>query len=261
MIRFHILSIFPEMFYGVFQESILKRAQKNGLIEINLVNIRDYATDKHASTDDYPFGGGPGMVMKIEPIFRAITAISTQAQTSPHRIFMSPRGQVFDQQKAIELAEKRDILLLCGHYEGIDERIKELLIDEELSLGDFVLTGGELPAMVVVDAVSRMIPGVLGDENSVQDDSFFQGILGYPQYTRPREFAQQPVPEVLLSGNHALIAQWRRKKALQMTYLYRPDLLQGLELTQADQKLLKEIISELQTDKQDVSITKTDSQI
>lgn len=249
MIRFHILSIFPEMFLGVFQESILKRAQKNKLIEINLINIRDYATDNHASTDDYPFGGGPGMVMKIEPIYRAITEISAQTATRPQRIFLSPRGQVFNQQKAMELAKKKDILLLCGHYEGIDERIKDLLIDEEISLGDFVLTGGELPAMVIVDAVSRMIPGVLGDENSFRDDSFFQGILGYPQYTRPREFAQQKVPEVLLSGNHSLIDQWRRKAALRMTYLHRPDLLFGLELDPTDQRLLAEVIQELKDQK------------
>lgn len=244
MITFHILSIFPEMFTGVFQESIIKRAQENKLVKINLVNIRDYAIDKHKTTDDYPFGGGPGMVMKVEPVYRAFSDVLKKSTSKPHRIFMSPRGKRFDQKKAIELAAKDEIIILCGHYEGIDERIRELLIDEEISIGDYVLTGGELPAMVVIDAVARMIPGVLGDENSSKDDSFYQGILGYPQYTRPREFEKRQVPEVLLSGNHALIARWRRKEALRLTYLKRKDLIDQIILTKNDQKLLEEIIKE-----------------
>ncbi len=245
MLTFHILSIFPEMFSGVFQESILKRAQENGLIKINLVNIRDYAIDKHATTDDYPFGGGPGMLMKIEPVFRAFQDVCGNAKRLPHRIFMSPRGTTLTQQKTIELSAKQEILILCGRYEGIDERIREMMIDEELSIGDYVLTGGELPAMVLVDAVSRMIPGVLGDENSFKDDSFYQGILGYPQYTRPREFQGKSVPDILLSGHHAKIESWRRKEALRLTLLNRPDLLEVLEFDDNDQKLLREIYQEL----------------
>lgn len=244
MRRFHILSIFPEMFHGVFQQSILKRAQENGLLEFNLINIRDYATDKHATTDDSPFGGGPGMLMKVEPIFRAFTDLMGQMDEKPHRIFMSPAGKTFTQERAIELAEiakERDIVILCGRYEGIDERILEELIDEEISIGDYVLTGGELPAMVVVDAVARMVPGVLGDNASIEDDSFYQGILGFPQYTRPREFQGKVVPEVLFSGNHAAIDKWRRKEALRRTLLRRPDLLANVQLNKADKKLMDEI--------------------
>ena len=288
MITFYILSIFPEMFHGVFQQSILKRAQDNGLIEIHLINIRDYATDKHKTTDDYPFGGGPGMLMKVEPIYLAFQDIlgkksgqtpdcdsglhlelssnqiaselpnllpgqlldqlpiqpTAQNNTKPHCIFMSPAGQTFNQKKAIELAGKEEIVILCGRYEGIDERILEELIDEEVSIGDFVLTGGELPAMVLVDAIARMIPGVLGDDESIVDDSFYQGILGYPQYTRPRDFLDKPVPEVLLSGHHAMIDQWRRREALRRTLLRRPDLLQTPEFSKADVELLLEICGE-----------------
>lgn len=232
------------MLEGVFQQSILKRAQDNGLIKIHLLNIRDYATDKHKTTDDYPFGGGPGMLMKVEPIHLAFNDIMAYTKTTPHRIFMSPAGQTFTQKKAIELAQHREIVILCGRYEGIDERILEEMIDEEISIGDFVLTGGELPAMVLVDAVARMIPGVLGDEESIVDDSFYQGILGFPQYTRPREFCGKTVPEVLLSGHHAMIDKWRRKEALRRTLLRRPDLLENVELSKADLKLLAEVRAE-----------------
>lgn len=232
------------MFEGAFQQSILKRAQDNGLIEIHLINIRDYAMDKHKTTDDYPFGGGPGMLMKVEPISLAFNDILARTTAKPHRIFMSPAGETFSQKKAIELASHQEIVILCGRYEGIDERILEELIDEEISIGDFVLTGGELPAMVLVDAVARMIPGVLGDEESIVDDSFYQGILGYPQYTRPREFCGKTVPEVLLSGHHAMIDKWRRKEALRRTLLRRPDLLEQVELSKADLKLLAEIRAE-----------------
>lgn len=247
MITFYILSIFPEMFHGVFQQSILKRAQENGILRFQLVNIRDYATDKHQTTDDSPFGGGPGMLMKIEPIYRAFTELRPQMGKEPYRIFMSPAGKPFSQEKAIELAQiaqERELVILCGRYEGIDERVLEELIDEEISIGDYVLTGGELPAMVVVDAVARMLPGVLGDEASKEDDSFYQGILGYPQYTRPREFLGRTVPEVLVNGNHALINTWRRKEALRRTLLRRPELLHNLQLSKADQKLLAEIRQE-----------------
>lgn len=244
MITFHILSIFPEMFHGVLQQSILKRAQDNGILHFHLVNIRDYATDKHQTTDDTPFGGGPGMLMKIEPIYRAFDDLTSRMEKKPYRIFMSPAGKTFTQEKAIELsriAAEREIVILCGRYEGIDERILAELIDEEISIGDYVLTGGELPAMVVVDAVARMLPGVLGDEASKEDDSFYQGILGYPQYTRPREFLGRTVPEVLLNGNHALINKWRRKEALRRTLLRRPELLENMEFNKTDQKLLDEI--------------------
>ncbi len=246
MVTFHILSIFPEMFYSVFEESLIKRAQENGLIKINLINIRDYATDKHKTTDDYPFGGGPGMVMKVEPVYRAFEDIALNLKTTPRRIFMSPQGSSFNQAKAIELSKEQDIVILCGRYEGVDERIREELIDEEISIGDFVLTGGELPAMVLVDSISRMIPGVLGDSASIEEDSFYQGTLGYPQFTRPREFMGKKVPDVLLSGNHALIGKWRRKEALRRTYKRRPELLDNLELDKTDQKLLDEIHGEFQ---------------
>lgn len=244
MITFNILTIFPGMFEGVFQESLLKRAQEEGLLEINLINIRDYSTDKHNRVDDYPYGGGPGMVMKPGPVFRAFADINENADSTPHSIFMSPQGKTFDQQKAIQLTEHKEITILCGRYEGIDARIREELIDEELSIGDYVLTGGELPAMVVVDAIARMIPGVLGDTDSIKEDSFYQGILGYPQYTRPSNFEGEEVPQVLMSGNHAKIDEWRRKEALRLTHLRRPELLKEADLTEQDRELLEQIKEE-----------------
>ncbi|GAW92827.1 tRNA (guanosine(37)-N1)-methyltransferase TrmD [Calderihabitans maritimus] len=243
--RIDILTIFPEMFQGPLQTSIIGKAQEKGLLEINLVNIRDYALDKHKSVDDYPYGGGAGMVMKPEPIFRAVEAIRGEDFYPQCRtILLSPQGELFNQEKAQELAASSRLILICGRYEGFDERIRQHLVTDELSIGDYILTGGELPAMVVVDAVSRLIPGVLGDEESAREESFTFGLLEYPQYTRPKEFRGYSVPEVLLSGHHQRIRRWRRKEALRRTWLRRPDLLAKATLTEEDHLLLEEIKQE-----------------
>ncbi|MBP2635472.1 MAG: trmD [Firmicutes bacterium] len=243
--RIDIISLFPDMFTGPLGHSILKRAQDSGLISVHVTNPRDFTYDKHRIVDDTPFGGGAGMVMKPEPIFRAVDSI-VNASNAQHRriILMCPGGQVFDQDKARELAGYEQLILLCGHYEGIDARIREHVVDEAVSIGDYVLTGGELPAMVVTDAVARMIPGVLGANASAEQDSFYNGLLEYPHYTRPREFNGWEVPEILLSGDHAKIERWRRKESLRATFIRRPDLLENVELSPLDYKLLKEIKSE-----------------
>src|SRR5215831_7899935 len=235
--HFDIFTLFPDMFQGPFAESILKRAQERGLLGIALHNIRDVTTDKHHIVDDYPYGGGAGMVMKPEPIFAAIEAVY---QGGPI-ILLTPQGRLFNQQIARTLAQESRITLLCGHYEGIDERVRQHLATDELSIGDYVLTGGELAAMVVVDAVSRLTPGVLGDPGSAVEESHSSGILEYPHYTRPQEFRGWPVPEILLSGNHGAIARWRRKEALRRTRASRPDLLAQVELSKLDRLLLEEI--------------------
>ena len=244
--RIDIVSLFPEMFAGPLGHSILKRAQEAELLHINLVNPRDFAFDKHHTVDDTPFGGGAGMVMKPDPIFFAVEDIVEKRGSLKRRIIlMCPSGEPFNQCKARQLAtDYEQLILLCGHYEGIDERVREHLVDESISIGDFVLTGGELPAMVITDAVARMIPGVLGASDSAIHDSFYNGLLEHPQYTRPREFRNWSVPEVLVSGDHAKIARWRRKQSLQNTLLRRPDLLVGLELDELDAKLLAEIKAE-----------------
>jgi len=243
--RIDIISLFPEMFTGPLGHSILKRAQDNGLISVHVTNPRDFAYDKHRIVDDAPFGGGAGMVMKPEPIFRAVESV-VSANKNLHKriILMCPGGQAFDQAKARELAKYEQLIFLCGHYEGIDARIREHVVDEAISIGDYVLTGGELPAMVVTDAVARMIPGVLGADDSAAHDSFYNGLLEYPHYTRPREFNGWEVPEILLSGDHAKIENWRRKESLRATLKRRPDLLDSVELSPLDNKLLKEIKSE-----------------
>ena len=243
--RIDIISLFPEMFSGPLGHSILKRAQDSGLISVQVTNPRDFAFDKHRIVDDCPFGGGAGMVMKPEPIFRAVESVlAANALLTRRIILMCPGGQVFDQAKARELAGYEQLVFICGHYEGIDARIREHVIDEAISIGDYVLTGGELPAMVITDAVARMIPGVLGAVDSACGDSFYNGLLEYPQYTRPREFNGWEVPEILLSGDHAKIETWRRKESLRATLERRPDLLDGMVLTPLDYKLLQEIKSE-----------------
>ncbi len=219
--RIDILTLFPEMFTPL-QGSILGRAQKEQKIQINIVNIRDYTTDKHLKCDDYPFGGGAGMVMMPEPIGNAIEALDKEHKA--RRIYMSPKGEVFRQQKVFELLSYEHLILLCGHYEGVDQRVLDLYIDEEISIGDYVLTGGELPAMVVADAVSRYVEGVLSP-SSLVDESFSENMLEYPHYTRPQEYKGLAVPEVLRSGDHAKIDRWRREKALEITKKRRPDLL------------------------------------
>lgn len=239
--HFDIFTLFPEMFSGPFSESILKRAQDRGLLSIALHNIRNITTDKHHIVDDYPYGGGAGMVMKPEPVFAAVEAIY---QGGPI-ILLTPQGRLFNQQIARSLAQKPRITLICGHYEGVDERIRQHLATDELSIGDYVLTGGELAAMVVVDATSRLIPGVLGGSASTEEESHSANTLEYPHYTRPPEFRGWRVPEVLLSGNHAEIAKWRRKESLRRTKERRPDLFAKLDLTsRLDMKLLKELEEE-----------------
>lgn len=241
--HFDIFTLFPEMFSGPFSESILKRAQERQLLSIALHNIRDSTTDKHHVVDDYPYGGGVGMVMKPEPIFAALEAVY---QGGPI-ILLSPQGRPFQQQIARELALETRLTLLCGHYEGIDERVREHLVTDEISLGDYVLTGGELAAMVMVDAISRLLPGVLGDDESALEESHSNNLLEYPHYTRPPEFRGWRVPDILLSGHHANIARWRRKESLRRTKNRRPDLFAKLDLTsKQDQKLLKELALEEQ---------------
>lgn len=242
--RFDVLTIFPGLFDKVLGESIIGRAQENGLLTVNAVNIRDYTLDKHKKTDDYPYGGGNGMVMLAQPIYDAYMSIAGSLDYKPRVIYMSPQGKPLNQKLVEELSACSHIVLLCGHYEGVDERILDEIVDEEISIGDYVLTGGELPAMVLIDAVSRTIPGVLSNEDSYSDESHSEGLLEYPQYTRPYEYKGRQVPEVLMSGHHANINRWRRKQSLKRTRLKRPDLLEKLELSKEDGKLLEEGLDE-----------------
>jgi len=239
--HFDVFTLFPDMFQGPFTESILKRAQERGLLSIALHNIRDGTTDKHHVVDDYPYGGGAGMVMKPEPIFAAIEAVYESGPI----ILLTPQGRLFNQQIARTLAQEQRVTLLCGHYEGIDERVRQHLVTDEISIGDYVLTGGELAAMVVVDAVSRLIPGVLGADASIQEESHSGNLLEYPHYTRPPEFRGWRVPDILLSGHHAQVARWRRKESLRRTRERRPDLFARVDLgSKLDMKLLKELDEE-----------------
>ncbi len=239
--HFDIFTLFPAMFQGPFSESILKRAQEQGLLSIALHNIRAITTDKHHIVDDYPYGGGAGMVMKPEPIFNAVEAVY---QGGPI-ILMTPQGRPFTQQIAHELTRHPCLTLICGHYEGIDERVREHLVTDEISLGDYVLTGGELAAMIIVDATSRLLPGVLGGEESTLEESHSQNMLEYPHYTRPAEFRGWRVPDMLLSGHHANVARWRRKESLRRTRARRPDLFAKLDMSsKQDQKILKELEAE-----------------
>lgn len=238
--KFDILTLFPAMFDGPFAESIIKRAVEDGLIEIRLHNIRDCAFDRHKTADDYPYGGGAGMVMKPEPLAASIEKVKAE-RPAARVILTTPQGRPFNQALAAELAREGELLIICGRYEGVDERVRELFVDDEISLGDFVLTGGEMAAMVLVDAISRLIPGVLGCGDSAAGDSFSDGLLEYPQYTRPAEFRGLGVPEVLLSGNHQQIARWRRRMALQRTWLKRPDLLATARMSEEDRKFLREL--------------------
>ena len=235
-----ILTIFPEMFESVMASSILGRAREQGLIEVECVDIRPFSTLKHKNTDDYPFGGGAGMVMLAQPIMDAMDAVTGEGFTGK-RIYMGPRGTTLTTAKARELAQEEHLVLLCGHYEGVDQRALDACIDEEISIGDYILTGGELAAMVLTDCVSRFVPGVLGSGESAEEESFSDGLLEYPQYTRPREFRGMEVPEILLSGDHAKIRAWRRQESLRATKRFRPDLLEKAELTDKEKKLLEEL--------------------
>jgi tRNA (guanine37-N1)-methyltransferase len=236
--RIDILTIFPGMFRGPFEESIVKRAVEGGLVQIFLHDIRDYASDRHRTVDDYPFGGGQGMLMKPEPLFAAVEDVQGQVPERGPIVLLTPQGRLFDQEVAVELARHDRLILVCGHYEGVDARVHEHLATDEISIGDYVLSGGELAAMVVVDAVVRQIPGALGSPLSSADDSFSQGLLEHPQYTRPADFRGMGVPEVLLSGNHGEIARWRRRQSLLRTAQRRPDLLARADLTEEEKQWL-----------------------
>ncbi len=235
-----ILTIFPEMFRSVLDSSILGRAREQGLIEVECVDIRPFSDRKHKNTDDYPFGGGAGMVMLAQPIMDAMKSVCGE-DFKGRRIFMGPRGTTLTTRKARQLAREEHLVLLCGHYEGVDQRALDACIDEEISIGDYILTGGELAAMVLTDCVARFIPGVLGSGESAEEESFSDGLLEYPQYTRPRELKGMEVPEVLLSGDHARIRQWRRQESLRVTKRFRPDLLEKAELTDKEKKMLEEL--------------------
>ena len=239
-LRINILTIFPEMFSGVFSSSILDRAQKQGLLEITMTDIRPYSDSKHHNTDDYPFGGGAGMVMMAQPIIAAMKDASSRFP-SARRIYLGPRGRRLDTRLARELSEEKELILLCGHYEGVDQRALDTCVDEEISIGDYILTGGEPAAIVLVDCLSRFIPGVLGSAESPEEESFSDGLLEYPQYTRPRDLDGMKVPDVLLSGDHAKIREWRRRESLAATLRHRPDLLKTAELSEKDRKMLREL--------------------
>ena len=239
--KFDVLTLFPEMLTAYLQQGVLGRAVKRGLVDVNLINIRDFAKGTHKTTDDRPYGGGEGMVMKPGPIYRALKSVDRVDGRSPV-ILLSPQGKLFDQSIAWEMSGWDQLILVCGRYEGVDERIKLTCIDMELSIGDYILSGGELGAMVIVDAVSRLIPGVLGGERSNLEDSFEDGLLEYPQYTRPRVFQDKEVPEILLSGNHEKIRVWRREESLKRTLEKRPDLLKQAKLTPEDKAILAELL-------------------
>lgn len=250
MLRCDVITLFPDLVQPVLEQSMLKRAQDKGLLEARVHNLRDYTEGRHLVADDTPYGGGAGMVMKAEPVFGAVEALRRQygeskAGTSLRLLLPSPQGRPFTQRLAEEFRdERRRLVFVCGHYEGIDERVRIGLEPEEISIGDYVLTGGELPALVMIDAAVRLIPGVLGDPESAERDSFAESLLDYPHYTRPAELRGLPVPEVLLSGNHEAIRLWRRKEALRSTYRKRPDLLRDRSLSDEDRRLFEEIVSE-----------------
>ncbi|OEF98572.1 tRNA (guanosine(37)-N1)-methyltransferase TrmD [Desulfuribacillus alkaliarsenatis] len=235
--KIDVLTIFPEMFTGVLESSILKRASEKALVEFNTIDFREYATDKHKVVDDYPYGGGGGMVLKPEPIFNAIESLKTAEKT--RILLMCPQGTPYSQGKAEELSQEEHLVFICGHYEGYDERIRQQLVTDEISVGDYILTGGEIPAMVVIDSVVRLIPGVLGNQTSAVQDSFSTGLLEHPHYTRPSEFRNMKVPDVLIGGNHKLIEQWRRQQSLLRTAKRRPELLEEVELTVDEQEFIK----------------------
>lgn len=241
--NFHIMTLFPEMVMNGLSTSITGRAMEKGLISVEAVNIRDYAENKHNTVDDYPYGGGAGMVMQAPPVWRCYQDIESRMKKRPRVIYMTPQGRVFNQKIAEELAKEEELVFLCGHYEGIDERALEMICTDHLSIGDYVLTGGELPAMVMIDCISRLVPGVLNNETSADIESFHDNLLEYPQYTRPEEFMGRKVPEVLLSGHHKNIEEWRRKQSIARTLERRPDLLAGACLTEKEKKYLEELLA------------------
>lgn len=239
--NFHVLTLFPDMIRDGFQTSITGRAVEKGLLSLDTVNIRDFSVNKHNRVDDYPYGGGAGMVMQAEPVYLAYQSVAEKFPKKPKVLYMSPQGKVFNQRMAEELAQEEEIVFLCGHYEGIDERVLEEIVDEEVSIGDYVLTGGELPALVIMDAVSRLVGGVLHNEDSAEFDSFHDNLLEYPQYSRPEVWRDKAVPPILMSGHHANVEKWRREQSLIRTLERRPDLLENANLTKQDKKFLAKL--------------------
>jgi tRNA (guanine37-N1)-methyltransferase len=242
MMKIDVLTLFPEMFAGVFGHSILKKAAEKQAVQYNVINFREFSDNKHQTVDDYPYGGGAGMVLKPQPIFDAVEALTNKNEEKKSRvILLCPQGERLNQKKAEELAEEKHLIFICGHYEGYDERIREHIVTDEISIGDYVLTGGELGAMVIIDSVVRLLPEVLGNEESHQKDSFSTGLLEHPHYTRPADFRGMKVPDVIISGNHKNIEEWRAKESLRRTFTRRPDLLKEIELTKEQLKWLEEI--------------------
>lgn len=239
--RFDVLTLFPDMLRSVLGGSVIGRAKRAGIIELNFIDIRDFTEDKHRKVDDTPYSGGGGMLMSAEPIYKAYMSVAQGLDYKPYTLFMSPQGKTFEQDIAVDLSKKGHIVLLCGHYEGIDQRVLDEIVDGEISLGDFVLTGGEIPAMAVVDAVARLIPGVLSNNGSFENESHFQGLLEHPQYTKPRVWRGREVPDVLLSGNHELINKWKHEMSLKTTLKKRPEMLKEVWLTEEDVKFLKTV--------------------
>ena len=239
--RFHVLTLFPRMFDSPLSGGVIERARASGLLDIRVHDIRDHAHDRHRTVDDYPFGGGPGMLMKAPPLFEAVEAVTASLEENAPIVLLSPQGRRFTQQAAEELARLDDLVLVCGRYEGVDERVRQNLVTDEVSIGDYVLSGGELAAMVVIETVARLVPGVVGSSESTLSDSFTTGLIEHPQYTRPAEFRGWPVPEVLLSGDHARIARWRRRESLRRTYERRPDLLESAPLNAEDREFIESL--------------------
>jgi len=242
--NYHVLTLFPEMVKQGLNTSIIGRAIEKGILSLEAVDIRDFSVNKHKRVDDYPYGGGAGMVMQAEPVYLAYESVAEKLEKKPRVIYMTPQGQVFNQKLAMELAQEEELIFLCGHYEGIDERVLEEIVTDNVSIGDYVLTGGELAAMVMIDAISRHVPGVLNNEESAQFDSFHDNLLEYPQYSRPEEWRGRKVPEVLLSGHHGKVDEWRRQQSLLRTYQRRPELLEDAVLDKKDQKFLRRIVEE-----------------
>lgn len=242
--RIDILTLFPDMCLGVLGESIIGRARENGCVEINCRNIRDYTEDKHNRVDDAPYGGGTGMIMQTQPIYDCFMSLCDELGKRPHLIYMSPQGKTLTQERVKELSQLDNVALLCGHYEGVDQRVIDEIVDEEISIGDYVLTGGELPALILADAISRMLPGVLANEDAFTLESHYGSLLEYPQYTRPFEWNGEKVPEVLISGHHANIAKWQREQSLKRTLERRPDMLERAELTAKDKEYIRKLKNE-----------------
>ncbi|HTY13729.1 MAG TPA: tRNA (guanosine(37)-N1)-methyltransferase TrmD [Candidatus Omnitrophota bacterium] len=238
--RIDVLTLFPGMFSGPLSESLVQKARDKGILNINLINIRDFTEDKHQTADDSPYGGGPGMVMKPEPIYKAVASLGPSSKT--RIILLCPTGETLTQEKANELAGTDHLILICGHYEGVDERVRKDLVTDEVSIGDYVLTGGEIPAMALIDCVSRLVPNVIKEEGSFMQDSFFNGLLDYPSYTKPEKFKDEEVPAVLRSGHHEQIDRYRRRESLERTLFRRPDLLVSAPLAEEDRKLIEEIV-------------------